>query len=163
PGARGGIRARRRALRAPQPSVYAGAALGSPAGGCPQAHLRPDPRRDPVAAGTAFRLPLPSALPPCVRPLPRARPRARGGRTVAPARIRTERKTLIKPSARQDPPGGHARLVLDSPHTGPDSPADFAPAVPMAALRNAEDSYVHELYSRGPAVGATLIAARFPR
>jgi len=54
-------------------------------------------------------------------------------------------------------------LVLDSPHSGTDYPEDFGHAVPREALRRAEDAYVDELYASGPEVGATLIAARFPR
>ena len=59
--------------------------------------------------------------------------------------------------------GTHVPLVLDSPHSGTDYPSDFSPAVPMDALRNAEDSYVDELYAAGPSLGATFIRARFPR
>jgi N-formylglutamate deformylase len=61
------------------------------------------------------------------------------------------------------PRSGHAPLVLDSPHSGSDYPDDFRPAVSVELLRQAEDSYVDELYGLGPDVGATLIAARFPR
>jgi N-formylglutamate deformylase len=61
------------------------------------------------------------------------------------------------------PRSGHAPLVLDSPHSGSDYPDDFRPAVSVELLRQAEDSYVDELYGSGPDVGATLIAARFPR
>jgi N-formylglutamate amidohydrolase len=57
----------------------------------------------------------------------------------------------------------HLPLVLDSPHSGTDYPEDFRPAVALELLRQAEDSYVHELYASGPEHGATLIAARFPR
>lgn len=59
----------------------------------------------------------------------------------------------------------HARvpLVLDSPHSGTDYPDDFAAAVSLDKLRMAEDTFVDELYACGPALGATLIAARFPR
>ena len=65
--------------------------------------------------------------------------------------------TLIHPS-------GHAvPLVLDSPHSGTDYPEDFRAAVGREALRQAEDSFVDELYGSGPSLGATLIAARFPR
>jgi N-formylglutamate deformylase len=64
---------------------------------------------------------------------------------------------------RTDPEGNRTPVVLDSPHSGTAYPADFRPAVPMAMLRQAEDSHVHELYACGPALGATLIAARFPR
>jgi N-formylglutamate amidohydrolase len=61
------------------------------------------------------------------------------------------------------PTAPHVPLVLDSPHSGRDYPADFGSAVPVDLLRQAEDTYVDELYASGPAHGATLIAARFPR
>jgi N-formylglutamate deformylase len=64
---------------------------------------------------------------------------------------------------RTDPEGNRTPVVLDSPHSGTAYPDDFRPAVPMDRLRQAEDSYVHELYACGPGLGATLIAARFPR
>jgi N-formylglutamate deformylase len=54
-------------------------------------------------------------------------------------------------------------LVLDSPHSGTEYPADFRPDVPLELLRAAEDSFVDELYASGPGHGATLIRARFPR
>ena len=54
-------------------------------------------------------------------------------------------------------------LVLDSPHSGTTYPEDFQPAVAVDALRQCEDAFVDELYSSGPSLGATLIAARFPR
>jgi N-formylglutamate deformylase len=57
----------------------------------------------------------------------------------------------------------HVSLVLDSPHSGTEYPEDFAAGVPVEALRQSEDSFVDELYAHGPAAGATLIAARFPR
>jgi len=62
-----------------------------------------------------------------------------------------------------EPRSGHVPLVLDSPHSGHEYPEDFGCALPTEALRQAEDSYVDELYGAGPDVGATLIAARFPR
>jgi N-formylglutamate deformylase len=65
--------------------------------------------------------------------------------------------TLIEPRR------GHVPLVLDSPHSGNEYPQDFGFALPKEALRQAEDSYVDELYASGPDVGATLITARFPR
>ena len=54
-------------------------------------------------------------------------------------------------------------LVLDSPHSGTEYPDDFQPGVSLEALRQCEDSFVDELYASGPSLGATLIAARFPR
>ena len=65
--------------------------------------------------------------------------------------------TIAPPSA------AHVPLVLDSPHSGREYPADFGAAVPIDLLRQAEDTWVDELYASGPARGATLIAARFPR
>ena len=61
------------------------------------------------------------------------------------------------------PRSGHSPLVLDSPHSGTEYPDDFGTALPRELLRQAEDSFVDELYRSGPDVGATLIAARFPR
>jgi N-formylglutamate deformylase len=61
------------------------------------------------------------------------------------------------------PAGAGIPLVLDSPHSGTQYPEDFEPAVPRELLRQAEDSFVDELYASGPSLGATLIAARFPR
>ena len=62
-----------------------------------------------------------------------------------------------------EPRGPFVPLVLDSPHSGTEYPEDFRAAVPLEALRQAEDSFVDELYGGGPLVGATLVAARFPR
>jgi N-formylglutamate deformylase len=61
------------------------------------------------------------------------------------------------------PSGNPVPLVLDSPHSGTEYPEDFGCAVPREALRQAEDAFVDELYDFGPGLGATLIAARFPR
>jgi N-formylglutamate deformylase len=64
---------------------------------------------------------------------------------------------------RRDPAGTVVPVVLDSPHSGTEYPADFRSAQSLEALRQAEDSYVDELYGGAPERGATLIAARFPR
>ena len=64
---------------------------------------------------------------------------------------------IVKPTANAVP------LVLDSPHSGAEYPEDFNAALPHDLLRQAEDSYVDELYSAGPACGATLVSATFPR
>ncbi|HLX23712.1 MAG TPA: N-formylglutamate amidohydrolase [Usitatibacter sp.] len=61
------------------------------------------------------------------------------------------------------PTGRRVPLVLDSPHSGSQYPADFRSALPIEALRDSEDSFVDELYGSGPSLGATLIAATFPR
>ncbi|MBS0222790.1 MAG: N-formylglutamate amidohydrolase [Proteobacteria bacterium] len=56
-------------------------------------------------------------------------------------------------------------VVVASPHSGDLYPADFlkAAAVPLAALRRAEDAFVDELFAGAPALGIPLLAARFPR
>ena len=70
---------------------------------------------------------------------------------------------MTTPYEIRSPAAGAVALVLDSPHSGTEYPEDFRPAVPRDLLRQAEDSYVDELYASGPARGATLVAARFPR
>jgi N-formylglutamate deformylase len=65
--------------------------------------------------------------------------------------------TLTKPTGTRVP------LVLDSPHSGVDYPEDFHSAVAAERLRQAEDTFVDELYASGPSLGATLITAAFPR
>ena len=70
----------------------------------------------------------------------------------------------MDPVLRVDAPrAGHVPLVLDSPHSGNEYPEDFGCSLPLDKQRQAEDSYVDELYAAGPDFGATLIAARFPR
>jgi N-formylglutamate deformylase len=54
-------------------------------------------------------------------------------------------------------------LVLDSPHSGHDFPADFDAVVGEAELREAEDCYVDELYAAAHELGVPLLAATFPR
>lgn len=54
-------------------------------------------------------------------------------------------------------------LVCDSPHSGVIYPADFLSCLPASVLRSGEDTYVEELWRALPSVGATLLAANFPR
>ena len=54
-------------------------------------------------------------------------------------------------------------IVVDSPHSGTDYPADFGSVLTGLALRQGEDTWVHELWGSAPAHGATLLAADFPR
>jgi N-formylglutamate amidohydrolase len=66
---------------------------------------------------------------------------------------------LRRPAARVLP------LVVASPHSGCDYPADFVAASrldPMT-LRRSEDAFVDEIFAAAPALGAPLLAARFPR
>lgn len=64
---------------------------------------------------------------------------------------------------RHDPLGEPAPVLLDSPHSGAVYPGDFAPLAPIEILKTGEDAFVHELYGEGPAKGAILIEAHFPR
>ena len=54
-------------------------------------------------------------------------------------------------------------LVLDSPHSGTDYPADFRHVCPLPALRRTEDTHVDKLYDFAPALGAAWVEAYFPR
>ena len=60
-------------------------------------------------------------------------------------------------------PGRAIPLVCDSPHSGTRYPADFGHAIALADLRAGEDTDVHVLWDALPALGATLLAAEFPR
>ena len=72
-------------------------------------------------------------------------------------------KPMSPPYIRRDPTGPVIPLVCDSPHSGTEYPADFGHAIPLSVLRQGEDTHVHDLWQHAPAVGATLIAACFPR
>src|ERR1700732_3884430 len=56
-------------------------------------------------------------------------------------------------------------LVLASPHSGSEYPADFVAGSRLdpRALRKSEDSFVDELFAAAPQLGAPLLSARFPR
>jgi N-formylglutamate deformylase len=56
-----------------------------------------------------------------------------------------------------------APLVLDSPHSGKNYPADFDHAVNFAHLRRAEDTDVDDLFGTAPSLGAAMVCAEFPR
>ena len=60
---------------------------------------------------------------------------------------------------------GRLPLILASPHSGSDYPADFVAASRLdpLALRRSEDSFVDELFGAAPSLGAPLLSARFPR
>lgn len=67
------------------------------------------------------------------------------------------------PFRRHLPIGEPLPIVLDSPHSGEDYPADFDHAPSRAEVRRAEDTHVARLYRSAPRHGATLIEATFPR
>lgn len=54
-------------------------------------------------------------------------------------------------------------LVLDSPHSGTELPADFRPACRPELLRDGEDCFVDRLWAGAADQGVPLLAARFPR
>lgn len=58
---------------------------------------------------------------------------------------------------------GDTPLVLDSPHSGTDYPADFRHACDLPTLRRAEDTHVEKLYDFAPSLGVAWIEAHFPR
>jgi N-formylglutamate amidohydrolase len=61
------------------------------------------------------------------------------------------------------PAAPSAPLVLDSPHSGFDFPADFDAIVSEFDLRDGEDCFVDELYRPATELGVPLLAANFPR
>src|SRR5450755_2221460 len=64
---------------------------------------------------------------------------------------------------RHDPRSSPIPLVLDSPHSGTQYPADFDHLPSRAQVRQAEDTHVADLYASAPGLGATLVEALFPR
>lgn len=69
----------------------------------------------------------------------------------------------IAPFTLRLPEGDAVPLICDSPHSGVQYPDDFNHVVPFEQLRGAEDTDVHVLWQALPSVGATLLAANFPR
>src|SRR5712691_1120535 len=65
----------------------------------------------------------------------------------------------------QEPAARSLPLVLASPHSGSEYPADFLAASRLDpwALRRSEDSFVDELFAAAPRLGVPLLSARFPR
>jgi N-formylglutamate amidohydrolase len=68
-----------------------------------------------------------------------------------------------KPVVQHGPAAAAVPLVLDSPHSGRDFPADFDAAVTEFDLREGEDCFVDELYLPATELGVPLLAALFPR
>lgn len=71
--------------------------------------------------------------------------------------------TPFAPYTLRLPEGEALPLVCDSPHSGTMYPADFGYTIPFERLRAGEDTDVHVLWESLPSVGATLLAAEFPR
>src|SRR5580692_6168040 len=76
--------------------------------------------------------------------------------TVAPTLAPLD---MRRPAARVLP------LVIASPHSGSDYPPEFVAASRLdpQALRRSEDAFVDEIFAAAPALGAPMLAARFPR
>lgn len=56
-----------------------------------------------------------------------------------------------------------APLVVDSPHSGMQWPADFTPMASRESILTSWDAFVDELWAGAPAAGGTLVHATFPR
>lgn len=54
-------------------------------------------------------------------------------------------------------------LILDSPHSGQFYPKNFNHQATFSKLRQAEDSYVDELFDYAVKIGAVMLKAEFPR
>ena len=54
-------------------------------------------------------------------------------------------------------------LILDSPHSGQLYPRDFNHQATFSKLRQAEDTYVDELFDSASNIGAVILKAEFPR
>jgi N-formylglutamate deformylase len=63
----------------------------------------------------------------------------------------------------REPSAAPLAVLVDSPHSGFEMPADFGTAAPPEALRTTWDAFVDELWGDAPALGASLVAATFPR
>lgn len=76
-----------------------------------------------------------------------------------------DRKTAERPYFLHLPEGQSGPLFLDSPHSATAYPEDFryAAGLPLNLLRQAEDTFVDELYADAPAHGIPLLCAGFPR
>ena len=81
----------------------------------------------------------------------------RGGRP----RLKTG--TILKMVSMINYHSGTSALVLDSPHSGTQYPADFLFSCDALALRRAEDTHVDKLYDFAPSLGIHWVEAYFPR
>ena len=72
---------------------------------------------------------------------------------------------IDKPINVEQPGHQSVPLVISSPHSGLDYPADFVKnsALSERRLRSSEDCFVDEIFRYAPKVGAPLLKALFPR
>ncbi len=80
-----------------------------------------------------------------------------------PAPVLPSVATPFPPYTLRLPEGEPLPLICDSPHSGVLYPDDFGYAVPFEILRGGEDTDIHVLWQSLPSVGASLLAAEFPR
>ncbi|MCP5265212.1 MAG: N-formylglutamate amidohydrolase [Burkholderiaceae bacterium] len=85
------------------------------------------------------------------------------GPKLPPQTVEPRAPAPFAPYALHEPQGDAIPLVCDSPHSGTRYPLDFDHALAFAQLRSGEDTDVDVLWGALPTVGATLIAAEFPR
>ncbi len=90
-------------------------------------------------------------------------PRSAPAPAPVPEQVLPATPTPFPPYTLRRPAGEALPLVCDSPHSGVRYPADFRYAIPFDELRAGEDTDVHVLWDALPDVGATLLAAEFPR
>ena len=71
---------------------------------------------------------------------------------------------IDKPINIEQPGHQSVPLVISSPHSGLDYPADFVKnsALSKQKLRSSEDCFVDEIFRYAPKVGAPLLKALFP-
>ncbi len=82
---------------------------------------------------------------------------------MTPSSVLPRVPTPFAPYTLRLPEADAIPLVCDSPHSGTLYPDDFGYALPFETLRAGEDTDVHVLWDALPSVGATLLAAEFPR
>ena len=72
---------------------------------------------------------------------------------------------MVSPLDLRRPAAQLLPLVITSPHSGSDYPAEFVAASRLdpLTLRRSEDAFVDEIFAAAPRLGAPLLAARFPR
>lgn len=79
------------------------------------------------------------------------------------ARARMKEGTILTMVSMISHSPGSSALVLDSPHSGTQYPADFLFSCDALALRRAEDTHVEKLYDFAPTLGVHWVEAMFPR
>lgn len=79
------------------------------------------------------------------------------------SRPRLKEGTILKMVSMVSHSPGSNALVLDSPHSGTQYPADFLFSCDAQTLRRAEDTHVEKLYDFAPALGVHWVEAHFPR